>query len=151
MSFEQLKQKVTQAEQALEAHERHLAADWRQFKASWKSAWTPGRIVVAGLLSGATVGFAEPMKKLTGSGVLQMLASLSSLVASGGAQQAAQEAEHAADTAALATVDPAAAAHQARVAIDPPQPVPAQPVAAAAPPSQRPYELPETFRDSGQL
>lgn len=148
MSFEQLKQKVTQAEQALEAHERHMAADWRQFKVSWRNAWTPGRIVAAGLLSGATVGFAEPMKTFTGSGVMQMLASLSSLVASGGAQQAAQEAEQAADTAALSAVDPAAAAHQARMAVD----TPAAPTPTQAPRRpQHPYELPETFRDSGQL
>ena len=146
MSFEQLKQKVTQAEQALEAHERHMAADWRQFKASWRSAWTPGRIVTAGLASGLAVGFAEPLKKVTGGGVLQMLASLSSLVASGGAQQAAQDAEQAADTAALSTVDPVAAAHQARMAVDTPSATTAAPVRP-----QHPYELPETFRDSGQL
>jgi hypothetical protein len=69
MSFDALLQKVKQAETALEAQERQAAADWRQFKASWRAAWTPGRIVVAGLFAG------------------------------GSAQAAAGEASHAADTA----------------------------------------------------
>ncbi len=92
MGFEQLIHKVTQAEQALEASERSVAADWRQMKASWRQAWTPGRIVVAGLASGFLVGRAKPLSRASGSGVLQMVTALSGLIAGGSAQAAAEEA-----------------------------------------------------------
>ena len=144
MSFEKLKKKVTQAEHALEAHERHLAADWRQFRASWQATWTPGRIVGAGLASGFMVGIAEPLRKVTGGGVLRTLASLASLVASGNAQVAAEDAEQAADTAVVAAGDPAAAAATRLATAEPVRP----PVAPD--PGQR-YELPDSFRDRGQL
>ena len=62
MSFESLIDKVRQAETALEASERQAGANWRQFKVSWKQAWTPGRIVSIGLVSGFLVGKAEPAK-----------------------------------------------------------------------------------------
>ena len=65
MSFEALIDKVKQAESALEAKERETAADWRQLKSSWLASWTPGRIVVAGLISGFIVGKVEPVKKMT--------------------------------------------------------------------------------------
>lgn len=100
MSFDALIQKVKQAEVALEAQERQGAADWRQFKASWRAAWTPGRIVSVGLLSGFLIGRAKPLRAVTGGGALQMLGALSGLLASGSAQAAAEEAGNAADSAA---------------------------------------------------
>lgn len=100
MSFEQLITKVTQAEDALEAQERRFAADVRQFKASWRAGWTPGRIVIAGLVSGFAIGRFEPLKTVAkGSNVMQMITMLSGLLASGSAHAAAGEAEHAADNA----------------------------------------------------
>jgi len=100
MCFDTLLQKVEQAENALEAEERRTAADWRQLKASWAAAWTPGRIVLAGLASGFLVGRAQPAKMAaSGAGVLRMLASLAALVASGEAHAAAGEAEQVAETA----------------------------------------------------
>jgi hypothetical protein len=100
MSFESLIEKVRQAESALEASERQTGADWRQFKASWRDAWTPGRIVSMGLVSGFLVGKVEPAKRMVrGSGALQMVSALAGLFAGGSAQAAAGEAEHAADTA----------------------------------------------------
>ena len=48
MGFHELIEKVQQAETALEARERQAAADWRQTKATWRSMWTPGRIVIVG-------------------------------------------------------------------------------------------------------
>lgn len=146
MSFEKLKKKVTQAEHALEAHERHLAADWRQFRASWRSTWTPGRIVTAGLASGLAVGFMEPLRKITGGGVLRTLASLSTLMASSSAQVAAEDAEHAADTAAVAVGEGPVVAAAARLATAEPAAVP-----RAEAPARRHYELPDSFRDRGQL
>lgn len=99
VSFEALIQKVHQAETALEAREREVSADWRQVKASWRAAWTPGRIVVAGLVSGFLVGRSEPLRRVGGGGTLQLLTALSGLFAGGSAQAAAGEAEQAAKKA----------------------------------------------------
>jgi hypothetical protein len=114
MSFKQLIAKVKQAEDALEAHERSVAADLRQLKRSWRDAWTPGRIVIAGLLGGFFVGSAEPMRSFgKGSGgLMQMVSMLSGLLAGGSAQVAAGQAEQAAGSArqAAAVADPDAEA-----------------------------------------
>ena len=92
-SFRQLIEKVDQAEAALEARERLLAADWRQLKASWKAGWTPGRILIAGLVGGFVIGRVEPAKSVAkGSTIMQMITSISGLVASAKAQVAATEA-----------------------------------------------------------
>ena len=99
LTFEQLLDKVAQAEHAVEAQERRAAADWRQLKGSWRAAWTPGRIVIAGLASGFLVGRARPASAVSGGGVIRMLASLSTLLASTQAAAATGEAEHAAETA----------------------------------------------------
>jgi hypothetical protein len=99
MSFDKLLHKVKQAEDALEAQERRMSADWRQLKRSWQASWTPGRIIVVGLLSGFAVGRVQPARVASGSGVLRLLASLGTLLASGQAQVAAGEAEEAAQTA----------------------------------------------------
>lgn len=89
-SFQQLIKKVEQAEAALEAQERVVAADWRQLRSSWKAGWTPGRIVLAGLVSGFLVGRVEPMKSVAkGGSIMQMITALSGLFASATAQQAA--------------------------------------------------------------
>ena len=111
MSLEKLLRKVEQAEDALEAEERRTAADWRQLKRSWRASWTPGRIVLGGLLAGFMVGRIEPGKALaSGTGVLRMLASLGALLASTQAQAAAGEAEEAAETAEDTAQTAAAAA-----------------------------------------
>lgn len=100
MNFDQLIQKVKQAEDALEAHERQAVADWRQLKASWRAGWTPGRVVVAGLASGFLAGRLNPSRLLSkGGGLVQIFSMISSFVASGSAQAAAGEAEKAADSA----------------------------------------------------
>ena len=112
MSFEALVDKVHQAETALEAKERQAAADWRQLKASWLAGWTPGRIVIAGFISGFVVGKVEPARHVArGGGALQLLSTLAGLFAGGSAQAAAGEAEHAARTAeqTAAAVSPDAA------------------------------------------
>ena len=100
VGFEALVEKVSQAEAALEAKERQASADWRQLKASWISSWTPGRIVIAGLVSGFAVGKLEPVKKVaSGSGALQLMSALAGLFAGGSAQAAASQAEDAAQSA----------------------------------------------------
>ena len=106
MSFDKLIAKVEQAEQALEARERAVGADWRQLKASWKEMWTPGRLIVAGLVSGFLVGRAEPIRSLARSGGLMQLATtLTSLLTSGIAKSAASEAEHAAASAEVVAAE----------------------------------------------
>ncbi|AXK72875.1 hypothetical protein DWG18_11685 [Lysobacter sp. TY2-98] len=97
-SFKQLIEKVGQAENALEAKERQVAADWRQLKASWKTGWTPGRIVIAGLVSGFVVGRIEPARGVAkGNSIMQMITALSGLFASATAQHAASHVETVAD------------------------------------------------------
>lgn len=103
MSFDSLIQKVSQAETALEAQERQVAADIRQLKSSWRAAWTPGRIVIAGLVTGFLTGRAEPMQNAARSGsVVRLVSLLSSLFAGTAAQSAADEATEAADSAHMA-------------------------------------------------
>jgi hypothetical protein len=99
MSFEQLIAKVEQAERALEAQERRAAADFRQLKSSWRDAWTPGRIVLAGAVAGFLVGRARPLRLADGGNVLQMVGALAGLFAGGQAQAAAGEAAQAAEHA----------------------------------------------------
>ncbi|UHQ20224.1 hypothetical protein LVB87_03410 [Lysobacter sp. KIS68-7] len=109
MGFSALIEKVRQAESALEAKERQTLADFRQLKSSWRASWTPGRIVVAGLVSGFILGKLEPEKKVaSGSGALQLVSALAGLFAGTGAQAAAGEAGQAADAAqqAAATAPP---------------------------------------------
>ena len=138
LGFNALIEKVHQAEAALEARERQAGADWRQVKVSWKQAWTPGRIVLAGLVSGFLFGRAAPLKR-SGGGALQLLSMLGTLFAGGSAQAAAGEAEQAAEDAEAAAgsgTAPAPAQRAPATANDEPGP---------------PYEVPDTFRGSGQL
>lgn len=123
MGFKQLLTKVQQAEAALEARERRVGDDWRQLKSTWKAAWTPGRVIIAGLVGGFLVGRAQPLRAAARSGqFMQLVTMLSGLFAGGSAQVAAEEAEQAAHTAedvadAVATnVAPAPAAEAARSA-----------------------------------
>ena len=130
MSFDQLIHKVTQAEDALEAQERRVAADWRQLKASWRAGWTPGRIVIAGLVSGFLLGRVEPLRAVAkGSNAMQLITMLSSLFAGGSAHVAASEAEHAPQEVALG--DAAATAEDMAVAVAPEAVPPAVAVRAA--------------------
>lgn len=107
MGFEQLIRKVEQAENAIEANERTVGAGVRQLKASWKAAWTPGRIVLAGLGSGLLVGLVEPGRvAASGAGAMRLMsmaASLAGLVAGTSAQSAAEEAGQAAEAVATGT------------------------------------------------
>jgi len=120
MSFDKLIDKVSQAEAALEAQERRVAADVRQFKSSWRAAWTPGRIVIAGLVTGFVTGRAEPLRNAARSGsVVRIVSLLSGLFATATAQVAAGDAED--------------AAAEAEIAADAAAPVAAAGVAAASP------------------
>lgn len=96
LRFEQLVTKVQQAEDALEAQERSVATDLRKLKHSWREAWTPGRIVIAGLAAGFVIGRADPVRAIGKSGnLMQLVSMLSSLFAGGSAKVAAEEASEA--------------------------------------------------------
>lgn len=105
--FEQLIRKVEQAEDVLEASERGVAADLDRLRTSWREAWTPGRIVIAGLVAGFVVGRAAPLRTLSqGGGLMQVLTMVSGLFASGSAKVAAEGAQHAATGAEAAAGTP---------------------------------------------
>lgn len=103
MGFKNLIDKVQRTEAALEAQERRIAADLRQLRNAWREAWTPMRIIAAGLATGFLIGRAEPLRSLGKSGrLLQLASTLSGLFAGLGARSAAGEAEQAADSAQAA-------------------------------------------------
>lgn len=120
MRFDRLVAKVARAEDALEAHERRVGADLRQLGQSWKSAWTPGRIIVAGLAGGFLVGRAEPLRTAArGGGVVRIVSLLTSVFASTQAATAAADAGHAArsaDAMADATANKVASPTDAAIA-----------------------------------
>ena len=81
MRFERLLDNVQRAEQRVERRAVHTQGQWTTLKAAWRAGWTPGRIVIAGLVSGFVVGRAEPLGALTGARWMQMFAAVSSLMA----------------------------------------------------------------------
>ncbi|GAA5069659.1 hypothetical protein [Lysobacter panacisoli] len=93
LSFQQRIAKVQQTEDALEAKERAAATDLGRLRDSWRAAWTPWRIVIAGVAAGFVVGRSEPLRAIGKSGgLMQLVSMVSSLVAGGKAQVAAEEA-----------------------------------------------------------
>ena len=101
MSFNKLINKVSQAEDAVEANERRVGADLRQLKDSWASLWTPGRIVIAGLATGFLIARAEPVRTVARSGgLLRSASTLMSWVSGLSAALVADKAADAADDAA---------------------------------------------------
>lgn len=118
MGFDALLTKVKQAEETLEAREREAVGRWRHLAASWRAAWTPGRIVIVGLAAGFVAGRAKPAQLASsGNGVVALLRTLAPLLA--GLQAGVQTAQ----------------AAQEEVQESPPAPAPAPAPAPVAPPS----------------
>lgn len=108
MSYDQLINKVRQAEQALEARERLISADARQVKITWRSMWTPGRIAMAGAAAGFLFGWSRRRggsAGRTGVGLLRLASSVATLMGSLQAKTAADEAEDAATATRVAAHD----------------------------------------------
>lgn len=119
MNFEALQRRVRRAEAVVQIRAEETTQSWQQLDRSWRSAWTPGRIIVVGLAGGFLAGKLEPGGAFSGARWLQMIGSVSGLVASAqasvasfAAAAAGMAASHAADAAEDAD-DAAADAEQA--------------------------------------
>lgn len=129
MRFELLLQRVTRAEQRVAACSDRAESSRREFGEAWRRGWSPTRIVVAGFLSGFLIGRAEPLSKVGGARWLQMLGTVSSMVASLRAATASEEAGASADVAAAQA---ASANQNVAEATGQAPPVPVDPSAARA-------------------
>lgn len=144
MSFKALQAKVARAEDALEAHERQVAADLRVMGGCWRDLWSPPRVIVGGLAAGFLVGWARPARAIAGiepARWLQLAGSLAGLVAPLQAAFAVAEAgTDAEDSEAVAnedgggvaaSADAAAGPSERRYTADPSWDTPPRPAEAA--------------------
>ena len=97
MNFNDNINRVRRAELAFEVNEGVARDHWQRLRWAWREAWTPGRIVVAGLASGFLVGRVDP--KATGAGMINLVSALASLFAVDQAGSVAEVADDAAQTA----------------------------------------------------
>ncbi|MGY0634701.1 protein sip-5 [Luteimonas sp. A478] len=105
MNFQQLKRRVERGETLVEGRFLQTRESHERMNREWREAWTPLRIVVAGLVAGFVMGRAEPEKALKQLGkfgsprTLQLVGSMAGLVGSIQAAIAAMTAKSAAETA----------------------------------------------------
>lgn len=105
MNFKQLQRRVERGETLVEGRLQQTRECQGRMSREWREAWTPLRIVVAGLASGLIMGRAEPEKALKQLGklgsprTLQLVSSMAGLVGSVQAAIAAMTAQSAAETA----------------------------------------------------
>ena len=97
MRFEQLRLRVEQAERQVAASSDRAEDSRHAFGEAWRRGWSPGRIVVAGLVAGFLVGRAEPLSKVGGARGVQMLGTVSTMLASLRAAAASEQAGESAD------------------------------------------------------
>jgi len=105
MNFEALQRRVERAERLVEGRAGEARGQWQILKAAWRQGWTPLRIVVAGGVTGFLVGRSEPLRAMTGARWLQMVGSISGMIASLQAAAAAEQAEEAAESAEATAAD----------------------------------------------
>ena len=141
MNFDALQRRVRRAEAVVQVRNEETTQQWELLNHTWRSAWTPGRIIVVGLAGGFLAGKLEPGGAFSGARWLQMIGSVSGLVASAqasvasfAAAAAGMAASHAADAADEAGDAADAAAHNAAPASAPP----ANPATAANTPNPVP-------------
>lgn len=137
MNFDALKRRVERSERLVEGRIEQASEHRARLGRQWRQAWTPGRIIVIGLVGGFLVARARPLRTLgavSATRWVQLATSVSGLVAAlqaawaaQTAESAAKDAEGAADTATAVAVEAAAPAGTA------PQ-VPVDAVGAAAEP-----------------
>lgn len=80
MSLRTALARVQQAEAALATQRDAARAQWRQLGQTWRSSWTPGRLLVAGLAAGFVLGRGRPLRLAGSSGWLRLLQSLAPLL-----------------------------------------------------------------------
>jgi len=115
MNFERLRQRVERREQLVDGRLSQTQTAYTSLHRTWREAWTPTRIVVAGLLAGFVAGRSEPTKVIrrigaiggpqwlsTISALSGLFASLQAMVAAVTAKSAAETADEAAETADVA-------------------------------------------------
>lgn len=113
MSFAHLKRRVERGEALVEGRVQQANETQARLKREWRAAWTPLRIVAAGLGAGLVTGRLHPEKaisrigKVAGPGSIQLLTSAIGLVGSLQAAMAAMATSGAVKTAAE-TADEAA-------------------------------------------
>lgn len=133
MNFEALRQRVQRAELVVAVRVEKTRSSWFTLSSVWRAGWTPLRIITVGLAGGFLAGKLEPTglgAKVQGARWLQMIGSVSNLVASTQAAFASMQASEAADTAEQAAdkVDDAADQAPRQAALAPaPAPAPAAP------------------------
>lgn len=103
MNFDALQKRVRRAENVVQARMDDTVGHWGRLDAAWRSAWTPGRIVIAGLAGGFLAGKLEPGGAFSGARWLQMIGSVSGLVASAQASMASLQEAGLAEAFAAAT------------------------------------------------
>jgi len=151
MKFGALERRVKRCEQVVAVRMGETQDSWSQLSRAWRLGWSPLRIVVVGLAGGFVAGKMELPGKVNGARWLQMIGSVSNLLASSQAALASAMAAHAAQTAdeAAETADAAvgqaaataeAAAPMAAAAAAPGQVAPTAVRREAAPASPRPAE-----------
>ena len=137
MRFELLRQRVERAELRVSSSSDRSRDSRKVFFDAWRRGWTPGRIVLAGLLGGFLVGRSQPLARMDGARWLQMAGTLSSMFAAlraaAESAAAADAAQASAETGDAALADPAA--HRS--------PAPASPAVRAPAPAEAATELSE--------
>lgn len=103
----QVQRRIERASQVMDGRRSQLRQNMQQVRSTWRAAWTPWRILGAGVGLGFVSGRLDPEKAAAGVAaqvtsapkILQVLTALSGLLAATKAQVAAAEAEFAADQA----------------------------------------------------
>jgi hypothetical protein len=131
MKFEALRHRVKRAEQVVAIRVDETQCSWFTLSQAWREGWTPLRIISVGLAGGFLAGKLEPgSTRFHGARWLQMIGSVSNLLASAQAAFASMQASEAADTAEQAA-DKVDEAVDDAVGPAPVPPVRAAPAAAA--------------------
>ena len=137
MNFDALKRRVERSERLVEGRIEQASACRARLGQQWRQAWTPGRIIVIGLVGGFLVARARPMRTLgavSATRWVQLATSLSGLFAALQAAWAAQTAESAAKDAEGAADTATAVAGDAAATTGTAPPLPADAGGAAAEP-----------------
>lgn len=119
MKFSVLRNRVKRCEQVVAVRLVDTQDHWGVLSQVWRSGWSPLRIIVAGVASGFVVGKLEIPGKVNGARWLQMVGSVSNLLASGQAAFASAMAAHAAGAADDAAEQADAAADKVDDAVNP--------------------------------